>query len=58
MIISLSYAKRLIRSGRAVATTHVAPDDRGRVYVALTRYDVQRTDHARDDDRSVAIAEL
>ena len=45
MIITKRYAQALIRAGKAKVETELKPDDRGRVYVAITRYDLQRTDH-------------
>jgi hypothetical protein len=45
MIVSASYAKRLIRQGRANNGGTLKPDERGRVYVILNRADIHRTDH-------------
>ena len=44
MIITLAYAKRLIKAGKAtiVTTCH----DNGREYIVIDRHDLQRTDHA------------
>jgi hypothetical protein len=45
MIITLAYAKRLIKSGKAtiVTTCH----HNGREYIVIDRHDLQRTDHAK-----------
>ena len=45
MIISKTHALRLIRAGKARPESALVPDSHGRVYVVLTRFDVQRTDH-------------
>lgn len=45
MIISKKYAVKLIKAGKAKVESALKPDDQGRVYVAITRYDLQRTDH-------------
>lgn len=45
MIISKIHALRLIRAGKARAESALVHDAYGRVYVVLTRFDVQRTDH-------------
>jgi hypothetical protein len=44
MIITLAYAKRLIKSRKAtiVTTCH----DNGRKYIVINRHNLQRTDHA------------
>jgi len=43
VIISKEYAKRLIKAGKAAALCPVT--DNGRRYIAIDRYDLQRTDH-------------
>lgn len=43
MIISKRLAKKLIKSGDAIETTTVT--DNGVQYIAITRYDIQSTDH-------------
>lgn len=45
MIIGKRQAQRLIKAGQARIETELKPDDRGRIYVAITRFDIQRTDH-------------
>ena len=45
MVITKKYAKSLIKKGKAVISTPLKPDSCGRVYVAIIRYDLQRTDH-------------
>ena len=45
MIITKKYAQKLIHSGKAKIETELKPDNYGRIYIAITRYDVQRTDH-------------
>ena len=44
MIITLAYAKRLIKAGKAtiVSTCY----DNGLEYLVINRHDLQRTDHA------------
>jgi hypothetical protein len=44
MIITLAYAKRLIKAGKASIVATVT--DNGLQYVVLNRHDIQRTDHA------------
>ena len=54
MIISKSYAQRLVKAGKAKihGRTTTAPRwiDRayGTTYVIVTRYDLQRTDHYKE----------
>jgi len=45
MIISLAYAKRLIKVGKATIVTTCDSD--GGTYIVLNRHDLQRTDHAK-----------
>ena len=45
MIISKAYATRLIKQGKATAEGTVVSD--GWRCMALTRHDIQRTDHYR-----------
>jgi predicted site-specific integrase-resolvase len=44
MIISIAYAKRLIKSGKATIVATVTHD--GVEYYVINRHDLQRTDHA------------
>jgi hypothetical protein len=44
MILTLAYAKRLIKSGKATIVTTVNHD--GVEYYVINRHDLQRTDHA------------
>jgi hypothetical protein len=44
MIISLAYAKRLIKSGKATIVAICTTDDVE--YYVIDRHDLQRTDHA------------
>ena len=44
MIITLAYAKLLIKAGKATIVATVT--DNGAEYYILNRHDVQRTDHA------------
>jgi hypothetical protein len=44
MIITLTYARRLIRAGKATIVATVT--DNGLQYIVLNRHDIQRTDHA------------
>ena len=44
MIITLAYAKRLIKAGKATIVATVT--DNGTDYYILNRHDIQRTDHA------------
>lgn len=44
MILTLAYAKRLIKSGKATIVTTVTHDDVE--YYVINRHDLQRTDHA------------
>ncbi len=46
MIISLAYAKRLIKAGRATIATKCYDSDTGETYWVINRHDMQRTDHA------------
>ena len=48
MIISKKYAQRLVRQGTARVFSRLLPDDRGNVYVAIARLDLQRVDHYLD----------
>lgn len=48
MIISKNYAQRLIAAGKAKIETGVIDSDGQVRYIAITRYDVQRTDHYED----------
>ena len=45
MIITKEKAKKLIKEGKAEIEGKLKPDSCGRVYIILTRYDLQRTDH-------------
>ena len=47
-IIKKRLACKLISEGKAKIETALKPDERGRVYVAITRYDTQRTAHYLD----------
>jgi len=47
MIITLKYAKKLIRDGKAC--DHGVVTDDGKKYMVITRYDLQRVDHAEVD---------
>jgi len=47
-IITEGYAKKLIRKGAAGNPCQLAPDELGRVYVAIDRYDLQVIDHYQD----------
>ncbi len=49
MVITKKYAQELIKQGRATAETRLSPDACGAVYVAVTRHDIQRTDHYIDN---------
>jgi len=44
MIITIAYAKRLIKAGKATLVTTC--DHEGTTYIVLNRHDLQRTDHA------------
>jgi hypothetical protein len=44
MILTLAYANRLIKSGKATIVATVAHD--GVDYYVIDRHDLQRTDHA------------
>ena len=46
MIITLAYAKRLIKAGKATIVATVTDTDNDTEYYILNRHDVQRTDHA------------
>jgi len=48
MIISKKYALKLIKDGKATADSGRTCDN-GKMYVIITRYDLQRTDHYEDD---------
>ena len=48
MIISKRHARKLVLEGKAKIEMTLKPDSQGRVYVAITRYDIQRTDHYLD----------
>lgn len=46
MIISKKYANQLIAAGEAAINTNPDhPNDLGNRFVAVTRYDIPRTDH-------------
>ena len=45
MIISSAYTKKLIKLGKAKITTALQPDNNGRIYIAIDRYDMARVDH-------------
>jgi len=45
MIITRTYAQRLIKQGKATKTTTV--NDNGQTLQAIDRYDLQRVDHYR-----------
>ena len=45
MIITKKYALRLIKQGKAKVETGVIDNDGQVRYIAITRYDVRRTDH-------------
>ena len=45
MIISKKYALRLMKESKAGNVVELKPDDQGRIYVAIDRYDLQRIDH-------------
>ena len=44
MILTLAYAKRLIKSGKSTIVATVTHD--GVKYYVINRHDLQRTDHA------------
>lgn len=44
MIITIAYAKRLIKAGKATIVATVT--DNGAKYYVINRHDIQRTDHA------------
>ena len=44
-IISKAYALKLVKNGNAKIETELVPNDRGIVYVAISRYDTQETAH-------------
>jgi hypothetical protein len=48
MIITLAYAKRLIKAGKATLVTTC--DHGGNTHIVLNRHDLQRTDHAITPD--------
>ena len=45
MIITIEYAKRLVKAGKATIVTTCDSD--GDTYIVLNRHDLQRTDHAK-----------
>jgi len=45
MIISLAYAKRLIKAGKATIATRCYNSLTGEAYWVINRHDLQRTDH-------------
>ena len=47
MIITLNYARRLVRAGKATIVATCSDD--GREYIVINRHDMQRTDHAEID---------
>ena len=47
MTISKRYALSLIKSGKATMGPVLVPDERGHIYQAIDRHDVQRVDHYR-----------
>ena len=49
MIITKSYANRLLREGKALETTTVT-DEKGHTFQAIDRLDKQRVDHYRVTD--------
>ena len=51
MVINRKTGRKLVRDGKAAVETSITADD-GRRYAAITRYDIQRTDHypLRDDE--------
>lgn len=44
MILTIAYARRLIKAGKATIVTTVTHDDVE--YYVINRHDLQRTDHA------------
>ena len=46
MLISLAYAKRLIKAGKATIATRCYNSLTGEAYWVINRHDLQRTDHA------------
>jgi hypothetical protein len=56
MIISKKYAERLIKQGSA--TVECAVTENGNDYTAITRSDLQRTDHVECDYRDLLATEL
>ena len=55
MILTLEYARRLIKSGKATIVAIVTHD--GVEYYVINRHDLQRTDHAAvHARRTIAIA--
>ena len=44
MILTIAYAKRLIKAGKATIVATVT--DNGAEYYVINRHDIQRTDHA------------
>lgn len=49
MIIAISTAKKLVKSGKATIEPEciLAPDQFGDVYQVVTRHDLQRVDHIK-----------
>lgn len=47
MIISMKYAKRLQKNGKAKFQGLVRSSNNGQLYLVIDRYDLQRTDHVR-----------
>jgi len=45
MILTLAYAKRLIKAGKATIVTTIE-SHHGITYYVISRHDLQRTDHA------------
>lgn len=45
MILTIAYAKRLIKAGKATIVATVT--DNGAEYYVINRHDIQRTDHAK-----------
>ena len=46
MIISLAYAKRLVKAGKASIVSRCHNSSTGDAYWVINRHDLQRTDHA------------
>jgi hypothetical protein len=47
MTISKKYALSLVKSGKATLGPVLVADERGHVYQAIDRHDLQRVDHFR-----------